>query len=76
LPRLVDRAKREYMTVRQLAHCVGRCGRVAIVGTPTTIADHMEAPISDYCDDLSVGRTSLEVCVVGIRKRFATPNAR
>lgn len=47
-----------------------------MVDTPTTIADHMTAPISDYCDDHSVGRTSPEVCVVGTRDTTTAEVAR
>src|SRR5271170_2385546 len=40
--RLVDRAKRENLTIRQLAQIAGSYGGLAMVGTPATIADQME----------------------------------
>ena len=40
--RIVELAKREKLTVRQLAQRVGGYGGLAFVGTPTTIADQMK----------------------------------
>jgi len=40
--RLVDAAARDKLTVRQLAQRVGGYGGLSFVGTPRTIADHME----------------------------------
>jgi alkanesulfonate monooxygenase len=53
--RIVDRARRENLTVRQLAQIAGTYGGLAIVGTPTTIADQMEEwLLSDACDGFNV----------------------
>src|SRR5438094_8436331 len=42
-PRIVDLARRENLTVRQLAqHVGGAFGSLEMIGTPTTIADQME----------------------------------
>jgi alkanesulfonate monooxygenase SsuD/methylene tetrahydromethanopterin reductase-like flavin-dependent oxidoreductase (luciferase family) len=38
----VELARRENLTVRQLAQRVGGYSGLAFVGTPSTIADHME----------------------------------
>jgi alkanesulfonate monooxygenase len=40
--RVIDLAKRENLSVRQLAQRLGGYGGHAFVGTPSTIADHME----------------------------------
>ena len=40
--RMVDLARRDKLTVRQLAQRVGGYGGLAFVGTPKTIADQME----------------------------------
>jgi FMN-dependent oxidoreductase (nitrilotriacetate monooxygenase family) len=40
--RIVELARRENLTVRQLAQRVGGYSGLAFVGTPSTIADHME----------------------------------
>jgi FMN-dependent oxidoreductase (nitrilotriacetate monooxygenase family) len=53
--RIVDRAKREKLTVRQLAQTAGSYGGLALVGTPATIADQMEEwLLSDACDGFNV----------------------
>ena len=40
--RIIDRARRDNLTVRQLAQIAGTYGGLAMVGTPATIADRME----------------------------------
>jgi FMN-dependent oxidoreductase (nitrilotriacetate monooxygenase family) len=40
--RIVERARRENLTVRQLARIAGSYGGLALVGTPAMIADQME----------------------------------
>jgi FMN-dependent oxidoreductase (nitrilotriacetate monooxygenase family) len=40
--RVIDRARRDNLTVRQLAQIAGSYGGLALVGTPQTIADRME----------------------------------
>jgi FMN-dependent oxidoreductase (nitrilotriacetate monooxygenase family) len=40
--RVIDRARRDNLTVRQLAQIAGSYGGLAMVGTPVTIADQME----------------------------------
>ena len=40
--RAIDLARREYLTVRQLAQRLGGYSGLAMVGTPKTIADEME----------------------------------
>jgi alkanesulfonate monooxygenase SsuD/methylene tetrahydromethanopterin reductase-like flavin-dependent oxidoreductase (luciferase family) len=53
--RLVDRAKRETLTVRQLAQIAGSYGGLAMVGTPAMIADEMEQwLVSEGCDGFNV----------------------
>lgn len=53
--RLVDRAKRENLTVRQLAQIAGSYGGLAMVGTPPMIADQMEEwLVSEGCDGFNV----------------------
>lgn len=49
--RLVALAKRENLTVRQLAARVGGYGGLAFVGTPKTIADGMEEWLTGYGSD-------------------------
>ncbi len=53
--RMVDRARRENLTVRQLAAIAGAYGGASIVGTPRTIADRMEQWLyADACDGFNV----------------------
>ena len=53
--RTIDRARRENLTVRQLAQIAGSYGGLAMVGTPAMIADQMEAWLfSDACDGFNV----------------------
>src|SRR5215470_4011958 len=53
--RVVELAKREHLTVRQLAQRVGGYGGLAFVGTPTMIADQMEEwLLTDACDGFNV----------------------
>jgi alkanesulfonate monooxygenase SsuD/methylene tetrahydromethanopterin reductase-like flavin-dependent oxidoreductase (luciferase family) len=53
--RLVDRARRENLTVRQLARIAGSYGGLAMVGTPAMIADEMEQwLVSEGCDGFNV----------------------
>ncbi|MBN8875742.1 MAG: LLM class flavin-dependent oxidoreductase [Rhodospirillales bacterium] len=53
--RIVERARRENLTVRQLAEIAGSYGGAAIVGTPKTIADTMEEWLhADACDGFNV----------------------
>jgi FMN-dependent oxidoreductase (nitrilotriacetate monooxygenase family) len=53
--RVVELARRENLTVRQLAQRVGGYGGLAFVGTPTTIADQMEEWFfSEACDGFNV----------------------
>jgi alkanesulfonate monooxygenase len=53
--RMVDLAKRENLTVRQLAQRVGGYGGHALVGTPQTIADEMEEWLKrDACDGFNM----------------------
>src|SRR4029077_351416 len=40
--RVIDRARRDNLTVRQLARIAGSYGGLSMVGTPTMIADQME----------------------------------
>ena len=40
--RIIERARRDKLTVRQLARIAGTYGGLAMVGTPRTIADRME----------------------------------
>jgi alkanesulfonate monooxygenase len=48
-------AKRENLTVRQLAQRVGGFGGLAFVGTPTIIADQMEEWLfTEACDGFNV----------------------
>ena len=53
--RTIDRARRENLTVRQLAQIAGSYGGLAMVGTPAMIADQMEEWLfSDACDGFNV----------------------
>ena len=53
--RIVDRARRENLTVRQLAQRAGTYGGNAIVGTPATIADTMQQWLEEEgCDGFNV----------------------
>ncbi len=53
--RVVDLAKRENLTVRQLAQRVGGFSGLAFVGTPVTIADQMEEWfLTEACDGFNV----------------------
>ena len=52
---LVERARREGLTVRQLAQIVGAYGGLQMVGTPRTIADQMEEwLLASGCDGFNV----------------------
>jgi FMN-dependent oxidoreductase (nitrilotriacetate monooxygenase family) len=53
--RVLDRARRENLTVGQLAKIMGAYGGAAIVGTPKTIADTMERWLYERaCDGFNV----------------------
>jgi FMN-dependent oxidoreductase (nitrilotriacetate monooxygenase family) len=53
--RVIDLARRENLTVRQLAQRLGGYGGNAFVGTPSTIADQMEEwLLTDACDGFNV----------------------
>lgn len=54
--KLIDMAKRDHMTVRQLAQYVGGSfGALEIIGTPTMIADHMEEWLmTEGCDGFNI----------------------
>jgi FMN-dependent oxidoreductase (nitrilotriacetate monooxygenase family) len=53
--RIIDRARRDNLTVRQLARIAGTYGGLAMVGTPAMIADEMERwLLSDGCDGFNV----------------------
>jgi alkanesulfonate monooxygenase len=53
--RIVELARREALTVRQLAQRVGGYGGLAFVGTPQTIADQMEEWLAtDACDGFNI----------------------
>jgi FMN-dependent oxidoreductase (nitrilotriacetate monooxygenase family) len=53
--RVIDRARRENLTVRQLAQIAGSYGGLSIVGTPAMIADQMEEWLhSRACDGFNV----------------------
>jgi alkanesulfonate monooxygenase SsuD/methylene tetrahydromethanopterin reductase-like flavin-dependent oxidoreductase (luciferase family) len=52
---MVARARRENLTVRQLARIAGGYGGLKMVGTPRMIADQMEEwLVSDACDGFNV----------------------
>jgi FMN-dependent oxidoreductase (nitrilotriacetate monooxygenase family) len=53
--RIVELARREKLTVRQLAQRVGGYGGLAFVGTPQAIADQMEEWLAtDACDGFNI----------------------
>ena len=53
--RVIARARRDNLTVRQLAQIAGSYGGLAMVGTPRTIADQMEEWLySDACDGFNI----------------------
>jgi FMN-dependent oxidoreductase (nitrilotriacetate monooxygenase family) len=53
--RVIDRARRDNLTVRQLAQIAGGYGGLAMIGTPSTIADQMEEWLfTDACDGFNV----------------------
>ena len=53
--RVIARARRDNLTVRQLAQIAGGYGGLAMVGTPRTIADQMEEWLySDACDGFNI----------------------
>jgi FMN-dependent oxidoreductase (nitrilotriacetate monooxygenase family) len=53
--RVIERARRDNLTVRQLAQIAGSYGGHALVGTPKMIADQMEEwLLSDACDGFNI----------------------
>jgi FMN-dependent oxidoreductase (nitrilotriacetate monooxygenase family) len=53
--RVIERARRDNLTVRQLAQIAGSYGGLALVGTPAMIADQMaEWLYSDACDGFNI----------------------
>ena len=53
--RVIDRARRDNLTVRDLARIAGSYGGLALVGTPATIADQMEEWLdSNACDGFNI----------------------
>jgi FMN-dependent oxidoreductase (nitrilotriacetate monooxygenase family) len=53
--RVIDRARRDNLTVRQLAQIAGSYGGLAMVGTPAMIADQMEEWLfSEACDGFNI----------------------
>src|SRR5690349_874164 len=53
--RVIDRARRENLTVRQLAQIAGGYGGLSFTGTPKTIADAMEEWLfTNACDGFNV----------------------
>src|SRR5438477_8693333 len=53
--RVMARARRDNLTVRQLAQIAGSYGGLAMVGTPQTIADQMEQWLAeDACDGFNI----------------------
>jgi FMN-dependent oxidoreductase (nitrilotriacetate monooxygenase family) len=53
--RVIDGARRDNLTVRQLAQIAGGYGGLSFTGTPRTIADEMEEWLhSDACDGFNV----------------------
>jgi FMN-dependent oxidoreductase (nitrilotriacetate monooxygenase family) len=53
--RVIARARRDNLTVRQLAQIAGSYGGLAMVGTPAQIADQMEEWLySDACDGFNI----------------------
>jgi len=53
--RIIERARRDNLTVRQLAQIAGSYGGLALVGTPAMIADEMEEWLyRDACDGFNI----------------------
>ena len=53
--RVIARARRDNLTVRQLAQIAGSYGGLAMVGTPETVADQMEEWLyGDACDGFNI----------------------
>jgi FMN-dependent oxidoreductase (nitrilotriacetate monooxygenase family) len=53
--RVIDRARRDNLTVRQLAQIAGSYGGLSMVGTPAMIADQMEEWLySSACDGFNI----------------------
>ena len=53
--RVIERARRDNLTVRQLARIAGSYGGASIVGTPAQIADEMEEWLyTDACDGFNI----------------------
>src|SRR5271167_3255135 len=53
--RVIERARRDNLTVRQLAQIAGSYGGLALVGTPAMIADQMEEWLfSEACDGFNI----------------------
>ena len=53
--RVIERARRDKLTVRQLAQIAGSYGGLALVGTPAMIADQMEEWLfSQACDGFNI----------------------
>jgi FMN-dependent oxidoreductase (nitrilotriacetate monooxygenase family) len=53
--RVIERARRDNLTVRQLAQMAGSYGGLALVGTPAMIADQMEEWLyNDACDGFNI----------------------
>ncbi|MFO1026427.1 MAG: LLM class flavin-dependent oxidoreductase [Acetobacteraceae bacterium] len=53
--RVIDRARRDNLTVRQLAQIAGAYGGLSMVGTPAQIADEMEEFLfTDACDGFNI----------------------
>src|SRR5215469_728397 len=53
--RVIERARRDNLTVRQLAQIAGGYGGLAMVGTPKMIADQMEEwLLSEACDGFNI----------------------
>src|SRR5437660_811249 len=53
--RVIERARRDNLTVRQLAQIAGSYGGLALVGTPKMIADQMEEWLdSNACDGFNI----------------------
>jgi alkanesulfonate monooxygenase SsuD/methylene tetrahydromethanopterin reductase-like flavin-dependent oxidoreductase (luciferase family) len=53
--RVIDRARRDNLTVRQLARILGAYGGLSLVGTPAMIADQMEEWLyAGACDGFNI----------------------
>ena len=53
--RVIERARRDNLTVRQLGQIAGGYGGLALVGTPAMIADQMEEwLLGDACDGFNI----------------------